>query len=191
MVPVRKNIPSIQISKWTGDYQNFRKTMGISVWCSPPLGTWVDHDNGWMSKIMKFADDTKRGKIIGKTETSYSKFQMAHVTGRTRGGWVSTWQSAKLCTWEFTILHTRGVRLEGTEEERDIGVAVTKNLKAAGRASAVLGQLRRNFHYRDRHKFLRLYKQYVRPHLDHTTTSHGRICYPSTWRTGYYFPSNK
>jgi hypothetical protein len=42
----------------------------------------------------------------------------------------------------------RGVRLEVTEEEKDIGVAVTKNLKpsaqcskAAGRASAVLGQL--------------------------------------------------
>ncbi len=28
----------------------------------------------------------------------------------------------------------RGVRLEETKEERDIGVAVTKNLKAAGRA---------------------------------------------------------
>jgi hypothetical protein len=67
----------------------------------------------------------------------------------------------------------RGVRLEETEEERDIGVAVTKNLKpsaqcskAAGRATAVLGQLRRNFHYRDRYTFLRLYKQYVRPHLE-------------------------
>jgi ribonuclease P/MRP protein subunit RPP40 len=30
----------------------------------------------------------------------------------------------------------------------------------------VLNQLRRNFHYRDRHTFLRLYKQYVRPHLE-------------------------
>jgi ribonuclease P/MRP protein subunit RPP40 len=31
---------------------------------------------------------------------------------------------------------------------------------------SVLGQLRRNFHYRDRHIFLKLYKQYVRPHLE-------------------------
>jgi hypothetical protein len=146
-----------------------------------------------------------------------------------------------------------------------------------------LGQLRRNFHYRDRHTFLRLYKQYVRPHLEFsapawspwlqgdkdtlekvqekavkmvaglkganylekctelgletlekrredqdlalvyksvvwhqnniaqpeckaqyrrpveknstcwptTTTSHERICYPPTWRTGCYSPSNK
>ena len=35
----------------------------------------------------------------------------------------------------------------------------------------VLGQIRRNFHYRDRHIFLRLYKQYVRPHLEFATPS--------------------
>ncbi len=29
-----------------------------------------------------------------------------------------------------------------------------------------LEQLRRNFHYRDRFTFLKLYKQYVRPHLE-------------------------
>jgi hypothetical protein len=31
---------------------------------------------------------------------------------------------------------------------------------------SVLGQLGRNFHYRDRDTFLRLCKQYVRPHLE-------------------------
>ena len=57
--------------------------------------------------------------------------------------------------------------------EKDIGVQVTKNLKpsahcskAAGRATAVLGQLMKNFHYRDRHIFVKLYIQYVRPHLE-------------------------
>jgi ribonuclease P/MRP protein subunit RPP40 len=33
-------------------------------------------------------------------------------------------------------------------------------------AQTVLGQLTRAFHYRDRHIFLRLYIQYVRPHLE-------------------------
>jgi ribonuclease P/MRP protein subunit RPP40 len=72
--------------------------------------------------------------------------------------------------FEYTM---RGTRICTTEEERDIGISVTKNLKpsahcskAAGRATGVLGQLKRNFHYRDRHTFLRLYKQYVRPHLE-------------------------
>ena len=31
---------------------------------------------------------------------------------------------------------------------------------------AVLGQITRTFQYRDKHVFLQLYKQYVRPHLE-------------------------
>ncbi len=49
----------------------------------------------------------------------------------------------------------RRVKMRVTEEERDIGVVITKNLKpskqcstAAGRAIALLNQLKRNFHYR-------------------------------------------
>ncbi len=40
---------------------------------------------------------------------------------------------------------------------------------AAKIAQTVLGQISRTFHYRDRHIFLRLYKQYVRPHLEFST----------------------
>ena len=36
-------------------------------------------------------------------------------------------------------------------------------------AQAVLGQISRAFHYRDRHVFVRLYTQYVRPHLEFST----------------------
>ena len=60
-----------------------------------------------------------------------------------------------------------------TSEERDIGVLVTANLKpaaqcakAARTASVVLGQISRAFHYKDKRTFMRLYKQYVRPHLE-------------------------
>ena len=66
----------------------------------------------------------------------------------------------------------RGVPLSSVEEELDIGVKVTKNLKpsaqclrAAKTAQQVLAQLSRAFHYRDRHVFLILYVHYVRPHL--------------------------
>jgi hypothetical protein len=41
--------------------------------------------------------------------------------------------------------------------------------KAAKTAQGVLGQLTRAFHYRDRHVFMRLYKQFVRPHLEFST----------------------
>jgi hypothetical protein len=70
----------------------------------------------------------------------------------------------------------KGQVLEETMEEKDIGVMVTSNLKptaqcarAAKTAQTVLGQISRTFHYRDRHIFLRLYKQYVRPHLEFST----------------------
>jgi hypothetical protein len=66
--------------------------------------------------------------------------------------------------------------LESTAEERDIGVTISDNLKpaaqcakAAKTAQGVLGQLTRAFHFRDRHVFMRLYKQYVRPHLEFST----------------------
>ncbi len=67
----------------------------------------------------------------------------------------------------------KGKKLATTEEEKDVGVYVTKNLKpsthchrVATKASAVLNQLRKNFHYRDKRTFIKLYVQYVRPHLE-------------------------
>jgi hypothetical protein len=69
-----------------------------------------------------------------------------------------------------------GQRLEHTTEEKDIGVTVSNTLKpsaqcarAARTAQSVLGQITRAFHYRDRHVFMRLYQQYVRPHLEFST----------------------
>ncbi len=60
-----------------------------------------------------------------------------------------------------------GQQLGKTDEERDIGVAVTRSLKptaqcmkAVRTASMVLGQISRAFHFRDRYVFVRLYIQY-------------------------------
>jgi hypothetical protein len=58
---------------------------------------------------------------------------------------------------EYTM---NGIKLATNTEERDIGVTVCGNLKpssqcskAAGTAAAVLGQILRAFHYRDRPTF--------------------------------------
>jgi hypothetical protein len=66
-----------------------------------------------------------------------------------------------------------GIELEEELTERHIGVKISSNLKpskhcqeAASKARVVLGQLSRCFHYRDKNVFLRLYKQYVRPHME-------------------------
>jgi hypothetical protein len=57
--------------------------------------------------------------------------------------------------------------------------------KAAKTAQGVLGQFTRAFHYRDRHVFMRLYKQYLRPHLEFSTQawSPGQRGTSPAWRT--------
>jgi hypothetical protein len=134
--------------------------------------------------IFKFADDTKGAKTIESVVDREKMQEALDCLCDWADKWGMAFNIAKCKVmhlgrnnpeYEYTM---RGVRLGTTEEERDIGVIVTKNLKpsaqcskAAGRALTVLGQIRRNFHYRDRHIFLRLYKQYVRPHLEFATPS--------------------
>ncbi len=71
-----------------------------------------------------------------------------------------------------------GQRLATTTEERDIGVTISSNLKllaqcakATKTAQSVLGQISSAFYYRDGHMFVRLYQQYVWPHLEFATQS--------------------
>jgi hypothetical protein len=57
-------------------------------------------------------------------------------------------------------------------DEENIGVKIIKNLKPKGRAMMVLNQIRRNIHYyKDRHTFVKLHKQYVRPYPEFVSPS--------------------
>jgi hypothetical protein len=94
--------------------------------------------------------------------------------------------------------YMNGHKLEVTEEERDLGVIVSRNLKpasqckrAARTAQTVLSQISRAFHYRDRHVFIRLYVQYVRPHLEFAVPawSHGLKLTRRSWRRSKDEPS--
>ena len=134
--------------------------------------------------VKKFADDTKLGQRVGTAEQR-ERLQAA-LDALT--GWAATWGmlfNVKKCKvmhlghnnprQVYTML---GQALEKTQEERDVGVMVTSSLKpsvqcakAAQTANMVLGQLTRAFHYRDRHIFIRLYKQYVLPHLEFAGTA--------------------
>ena len=66
-----------------------------------------------------------------------------------------------------------GIVLQEVEEEKDIGILIHRSLKpskqckkAADMAGAVLKQITKNFHYRDKNVFKKLYIQYVRPHME-------------------------
>ena len=68
--------------------------------------------------------------------------------------------------------------LETAHEEKDVGVIISESLKpslqcakAAKKANQVLGQLSRGLTYRDKFTFTKLYKVYVRPHLQYCSSA--------------------
>jgi len=132
--------------------------------------------------LKKFADDTKLGCTVEKPEDRVCLQKALDALHQ----WSVTW-GMEFNVTKCKVMHagTRnpgfeykmdGQKLAETEVEKDIGVKVSKNLKPAAQcaeaariAQAVLGQISRAFHYRDRHVFVRLYIQYVRPHLEFST----------------------
>ena len=103
--------------------------------------------------------------------------------------WADTWQM-KFNPGKCKVLHfgrgnynysytmngyaPAGTILECTSEEKDVGVWISTTLKpslqcqkAANKANSVLGQMARAVSYRDRITWVKLYKQYVRPHLEY------------------------
>ena len=132
--------------------------------------------------LLKFADDTKGMQQIKVPEDRAKLQQTLDKLVEWAARWGMSFNVAKCkimhvgtnnpC-YKYTMC---GEELVEVDEEKDIGVVITKNLKptkqckkAAGTANAVLQQLTKNFHYRDRHVFRKLYIQYVRPHLEFAT----------------------
>jgi hypothetical protein len=129
--------------------------------------------------LIKFADDNKGLKIID----SLADCVKLQRTLDALCDWARTW-AMQFNIAKCKIMHIgrnnpnfkysmNGIELKEIEEEVDVGVLVHRSLKptrqcekAANTASAVLRLIQRNFHYRDRHVFVKLYKQYVRPHLE-------------------------
>jgi len=138
-----------------------------------------------MTKIIrKFADDTKLGHIV-TTDTDRRELQTAlDKMVEWADNWGMQFNTSKCKVMHFGYNNKKytytmdGHQLEATEDERDIGVMVCQTLKpsqqckkAARTAQTVLSQLARAFHYRDRNIFVRLYIQYVRPHLEYAVAS--------------------
>ena len=129
--------------------------------------------------IKKFADDTKIAQVIESDSDAGELQASLDRLCEWADKWGMSFNVAKCHVMHIGAhnpMHSytmNGAALGTTASERDIGVIVNNKLKptqqcqkAAQTASAVLGQILRSFHYRDRHVFLRLYQQYVRPHLE-------------------------
>jgi hypothetical protein len=142
----------------------------------------IDEAAAAVDILRKFADDTKLGNTI-RSEDDHRQLQEAlnNLTA-----WSEKWGmefNIKKCKvvhfgrsnrkYEYMM---QGEKLAETDVERDIGVEVQQNLKpskqcakAATTARLVLSQITRAFHYRDKYTFTKLYKTYVRPHLEFST----------------------
>ena len=129
--------------------------------------------------LIKFADDTKGIKEINGVGDGEKLQETLDNLVRWAKKWGMQYNIPKCKIMHLGrnnpmyVYKMEGRQLEVVEEEKDIGVIVHKSLKpskqcrrAAGTATAVLRQLARNFHYRDRNIFRKLYIQYVRPHLE-------------------------
>jgi hypothetical protein len=71
-----------------------------------------------------------------------------------------------------------GKSLEKVEQEKDLGVIVTRDLKvsnqciqACNKASMMLGMIKRSIAYKDPRILVKLYKSLVRPHLEYCTAA--------------------
>ena len=135
--------------------------------------------------ISKFADDTKAGRVV---ENDIDR-DMLQQEINNLVAWTEKWQM-KFNESKCSVMHfgrtnpqfsytmggyaPAGVVLKTSVEEKDVGVIVHNSLKpsemcakAASKANKVLGQMSRAIHFRDRSTWIKLYKTYVRCHLEY------------------------
>jgi len=139
-----------------------------------------DIDEGISSKVKIFADDTK----IYRSISSLEEYQLLQKDLEKLQIWENKWQmsfnSSKCHVLKFGgdksiyTYNLHGHILDEVEEEKDVGVIVHSSLKVAdnvlrscSKANQMLGRITRNLVIRDKYHFTKLYKQYVRPHLDY------------------------
>ena len=135
---------------------------------------------GLVSKLSKFADDTKIGINAADPD------QVRDLQGDLQriGDWSETWQmpfNVDKCSVlhvgsrnpvaNYTLL---GAPIRPTEEQKDLRVLITQDLKfskqciaAERRANKILGYIKRIFQYRNRKVVLQLYNSLVRPLLEY------------------------
>ena len=130
--------------------------------------------------LNKFADDTKAASVI-EHQSDVTEFQ-EHIDKLYN--WSSVW-NMEFNVDKCHILHLgnrnrgrdyvmNGKTLHKLRKEKDLGIQVMDDLKPAAhcseiarKATATLFNITKAFHFRDKHVFIKLYKQYVRPQLEY------------------------
>ena len=139
-----------------------------------------DLGNTIVSKISKFSDDTK---LCYSSRNPEEVFELQEDLNKLVD-WANTWQMnfnidkcAVMHIGHNNIQHNYTManqQLTATEEQRDLGITITRDLKwqkqtekSCMTANRILGFIARNFHYKSTELMLPLYKSLVRPHLEY------------------------
>ena len=145
----------------------------------------IDDVTGASTCLWKFADDTKVVRTV-KDEADQSEFQAdIDALKKWSDDWLMQFNASK-CKVVHIGKHNpgyfytmgghapAGCVLEESTGEKDLGVLESSTLKpseqcaaASKKANQVLGQMANSLTYRDKNTWLKLYRQYVRPHLEY------------------------
>ena len=131
------------------------------------------------SRLWKFADDIKLAKAIA----SDGDKRALQTDLDTLFNWAEEWQMGfnvdkckvlKLGVGDVDMYNLNGKNLQNVQEERDLGVLLTDDLKfsrqcqeARKKALKMLGVLNRNVNYKSKDVMKKLYCAFVRPHLEY------------------------
>jgi len=137
-------------------------------------------DNGVKNWILKFADDTKIFSAVNNDlDRSVLQKDLDNLLR-----WAEEWQML-FNVLKCKVMHLGyknhgysyymdGKQLDTAEEEKDLGIIISKDLKvsqqckqAYAKASRMLGLINRSIKHKDRDILLSLYKSLVRPHLEY------------------------
>jgi hypothetical protein len=139
-----------------------------------------DIQSDLLSKVFKFADDTKVMSIVDRINLTSTLMTDISKIEKWSEDWLMPFNLDKCKILHFgknnpnMIYKLNSVTLESSEEEKDLGVLVNVNSKKSNQcsktvksANKVLGLIARNITSRDKSIMLPLYKTLVRPILDY------------------------
>jgi hypothetical protein len=143
-----------------------------------------DLDNGIISSIFKFADDTK---LLGRVEDSYDKIVLQGDLDL-----LVEWSKELLMRFDASkckVMHVgkknkrydyvmEGQILDSVDEEKDLGVVLSSDMKCSSQcqkayntANRMLGMIKRTICFKSPWIMVKLYKTLVRPHLEYCVSA--------------------
>ena len=131
-----------------------------------------------------FADDVKIWNVIRSDVDNHTLQEDLHSLTRWSEKWLLKLNASKCKIIHIghrpcTVYHLHddagnSIAIEQTEEEKDLGVHVTEDLKSstqcvrsAAKARSVMGMISRNFRILDKDDFLLIHEIYIRPRMEY------------------------